>query len=157
MWTLVEGDDLADKGPIFSPKLLREFFFPYVNRLIGECRSRNLPVMKHSDGNLHPILEDLINLGMDGLHPIEPKVMNLVKVKETYGHRIFLRGNVDCAYILPYGYGAQVRREVRRCIDAAARDGGVILSDSNSLHRNVRTENVIVMVDEARRYGTYYM
>ncbi|MEM3502399.1 MAG: uroporphyrinogen decarboxylase family protein [Candidatus Bathyarchaeia archaeon] len=153
---IVEGDDLADsKGPMFSPRLLRKYFFPYIKRMVEECKSHNIPVMKHSDGNLYPILEDLISLGIDGLHPIEPSVMDLAKVKMIYGDRIFLRGNVDCAYILPFGSENQVRCEVRRCIDAAAENGGFILSDSNSLHSNVKTENISVMVDEARRYGKY--
>jgi len=153
---VVEGDDLADiKSPMFSPKILREFFFPYLRKFIEECHTQKIPVMKHSDGNLNPILEELVSLGYDGLHPIEPSVMDLGKVKQLYGGRIFLRGNVDCVYILPYGTEEDVRRDVRRCIDAAAKGGGFILSDSNSLHSNVKTENIKVMVDEARKYGRY--
>ncbi len=153
---IVEGDDLADiKGPMFSPKILREFFFPYIKKFIDECHSRNIPVMKHSDGNLYPILDELVNLGYDGMHPFEPAVMDLGDVKRRYGNRIFLRGNVDCVHILPYGSEEDVRQDVRRCIDAAAKDGGFILSDSNSLHSNVKTENIEVMVDEARKYGKY--
>lgn len=48
-----------------------------------------------------------------------------------------------------------VRRDVRRCIDAAAEGGGFILTSSNSLHANVRVENIYAMVDEARKYGRY--
>jgi uroporphyrinogen decarboxylase len=154
---ITEGDDLADlKGPMFSPKMLREFFFPYIRKFIEECHSHKIPVMKHSDGNLYPILDDLIDLGIDGLHPIEPSVMDLKKVKQQYGDEIFLRGNVDCIHILPYGTEDDVRRDVRRCIDAAAKGGGFILSDSNSLHSNVKTENIQTMVDEARKYGKYH-
>ncbi|MCJ7760795.1 uroporphyrinogen decarboxylase family protein [Candidatus Bathyarchaeota archaeon] len=154
---ITEGDDLADlKGPMFSPKMLREFFFPYIRKFIEECHSHKIPVMKHSDGNLYPILDDLIDLGIDGLHPIEPSVMDLRKVKQQYGDEIFLRGNVDCIHILPYGTEDDVRRDVRRCIDAAAKGGGFILSDSNSLHSNVKTENIQAMVDETRKYGKYH-
>jgi len=153
---VTEGDDLADsKGPMLSPKIFREFFFPYIRKFIEECDSHNVPVMKHSDGKLYPILDELIDLGIDGLHPIEPSVMDLGDVKRRYGDRIFLRGNVDCVHILPYGSEEDVRRDVRRCIDAAAKDGGFILSDSNSLHNNVKTENIEIMVDEARKYGRY--
>jgi uroporphyrinogen decarboxylase len=81
--------------------------------------------------------------------------MDLADVKRRFGDRIFLRGNVDCVHILPYGSEEDVRRDVRRCIDAAAEGGGFILSDSNSLHSNVKTENIKFMVDEARRYGRY--
>ena len=153
---IVEGDDLADsKGPFFSPKILKKFFFPYIKKFIHECDLHKIPVMKHSDGNLSAIMDDLIELGIDGLHPIEPSVMDLAQVKQQYGKKIFLRGNVDCIHTLPYGSEAEVRQDVRRCIDAAAKDGGFILSDSNSLHSNVKTENIQVMVDEARKYGKY--
>jgi len=132
---------------------LREFFFPYLKRLVDECHRRGVLFMKHSDGNLSPILDDLISLGIDGLHPIDPSAMNLAEVKRRYGHKIFLRGNVDCTHVLPYGDEEDVRREVRRCIDEAAEGGGFILSDSNSMHSNVKTENILVMIDEGRRYG----
>lgn len=153
---LAESDDIADtKGPFFPPRIFREFFFPHIERLIEECHRRGVPYMKHSDGNLYPILDDLVSMGIDGLHPIEPGAMDLAHVKRRYGERIFLRGNVDCMYVLPYGGEEDVRRDVRRCIDAAAGGGGFVLSDSNSIHSNVKTENIWVMVDEARRYGRY--
>ncbi|MCW3976103.1 MAG: uroporphyrinogen decarboxylase family protein [Candidatus Bathyarchaeota archaeon] len=152
----VESDDIADtKSTLFSPKIFKEFFFPYLKRLIDECHRRGIPFMKHSDGNLYPILDDLISMGVDGLHPIEPGAMNLVDVKRRYGDKIFLRGNVDCMHILPYGSEAEVRKEVRRCIDEAAEGGGFILSDSNSMHSNVKTKNILVMIDEGRKYGRY--
>ena len=116
---------------------------------------RNVYVMKHSDGNLYPILDDLISLGIDGLHPIEPGAMDLADVKNRYGSRIFLRGNVDNMHVLPYGSEEDVRRDVRRCIDAAAKGGGFILAESNSMHANVKTENIWTMIDEARKYGVY--
>ena len=153
---IADSDDVAEgKGPFFPLKVFKEFFFPYTKRLIDECHRRGVPFLRHSDGNLYPILEDLVNLGIDGLHPIEPKVMDLAYVKKRYGDKIFLRGNVDCAYVLPFGSEEDVRRDVRRCIDTAARGGGFILADSNSLHSNVKTENILVMIDEARKYGGY--
>ena len=111
--------------------------------------------MKHSDGNLYPKLDDLISMGVDGLHPIEPGAMNLVDVKRRYDDKIFLRGNVDCMHILPYGSEVEVRKEVRRCIDEAAEGGGFILSDSNSMHSNVKTKNILIMIDEGSKYGRY--
>ncbi len=153
---VAESDDIADvKSPFFPPKIFKEFFFPHLKRLIDECHRRNLPYMKHSDGNLYPILDDLIDLGVNGLHPIEPGVMDLADVKKHYGKRIFLRGNVDITHVLPYGTEEDVRRDVRRCIDAAAESGGFILADSNSLHSNVKTENILTMIDEGRKYGRY--
>jgi len=153
---VAESDDIADCHSLFfNPRVFREFFFPYLKRLIDECHGRGLKFMKHSDGNLYPLLDDFVGLGVDGLHPIEPNVMDLGDVKRRYGERFFLRGNVDCTHILPSGSEADVRRDVRRCVDAAAKGGGFVLADSNSMHSNVRTENIRVMVDEGRRYGKY--
>jgi len=153
---VAESDDIADcRTTFFSPKIFREFFFPCLKRVIDECHRRGLPYMKHSDGNLYPILDDLIALGVDGLHPIEPNVMDLADVKRRYGDKLFLRGNVDCTHVLPYGMEEDVRRDVRRCIDAAAEGGGFILADSNSIHSNVKTENILIMINEGRKYGKY--
>ena len=71
------------------------------------------------------------------------------------GDRIALLGAVDCVHVLPFGSEEDVRRDVRRCIDAAARGGGYVLSSSNSIHSNVKAENILTMVDEAKNYGKY--
>jgi len=153
---LAVGDDYADShGPLLSPKLFREFELPYIRAVCNEAKRRGIPLWKHSDGNLYPIIDDLITAGISGLHPIEPPVMNLAAIKEKYGDKIFLAGNVDCRHILPYGTEEDVRTYVRGCIDAAARGGGYVLTSSNSLHANVKVQNIYAMVDEARKYGKY--
>jgi uroporphyrinogen decarboxylase len=86
---------------------------------------------------------------------MEPGAMDIAEVKERYGDRIFVGGNVDCRIVLPYGSEAEVRRDVRRAIDAASSGGGHILMSSNSLHANVKAANVLAMIDEARKYGKY--
>lgn len=149
-------DDYADThGPLMSPKFFREFELPYLKEIVNIGKKHGVPVLKHSDGNLYPILDDIINSGINGLHPMEPGAMDLAEIKEKYGDRICLLGNVDCRYVLPYGNEEDVRKDVRRCIDAAAKGGGFILTSSNSLHSNVKVENIFIMVDEARKYGKY--
>lgn len=149
-------DDYADNGgPMMNPKLFREYELPNLKEIVRIGEKYGIPVLKHSDGNLYPILDDIIETGVSALHPIEPGVMDLKAVKEKYGSKICLIGNVDCKYVLPFGDEDHVRRDVRRCIDSAAQGGGFILASSNSLHANVKVENIYVMVEEARRYGKY--
>ena len=149
-------DDYADnRGPMINPKLFREYELPNLKEIVRIGERYGIPVLKHSDGNLYPILDDIIETGISALHPIEPGVMDLKTVKEKYGSKICLIGNVDCKYVLPFGDEGHVRRDVRRCIDSAAQGGGFILASSNSLHANVKVENIYVMVEEARRYGKY--
>jgi len=153
---LVLTDDYADNhGPIINPSLFREFELPYLKRVIDKAKKKGIPVMKHSDGNLYPILEDIIGAGISGLHPIEPGLMDIGQVKRRYGDRIFVAGNVDCKHVLPYGSEDEVRRDVRRVVDAAGKDGGLILTSSNSLHSSVKLDNIYTMVDEARICGRY--
>jgi len=154
---LADSDDIAGKMPFYPPEIFREFFFPYLKRVVDEAHRRKLPYMKHTDGNLYPLLDDFIEIGINGLHPIEPPYMSMAYMKqhERYGDKFFLRGNVDCGEILVQGTEADVRKDVRRCIDEAAAGGGFILADSNSLHSVVDTKNVLWMIDEGRKYGRY--
>lgn len=149
-------DDYADNhGPYIDRRLLNENELPNLKRIVELAHRHDVPVLKHSDGNLYPILDEIINTGIDGLHPIEPGPMDLADVKARYGSKLCLLGNVDCKYILPYGNEEDTRKDVRRCIDAAAKGGGFILTSSNSIHSNVKIENIYTMVDEARKYGKY--
>ena len=153
---LLVTDDYADnKAPMISPRLFREYELPKLKAVIDIAKRHGIPVIKHSDGNLNPILDDIVDAGITCLHPIEPGAMNLRDVKERYGKRICIAGNVDCRYVLPFGDEAAVRKDVRRCIDEGAEGGGYILTSSNSIHADVRPANVLTMVDEARRYGKY--
>ena len=149
-------DDYADNhGPFIDLRLLREYELPNLRKIVEIGHRHGVPVLKHSDGNLYPILDDICNTGIDGLHPIEPGLMDLADVKARYGSKLCLLGNVDCKYALPYGNEEDVRKDVRRCIDAAAKGGGFILASSNSIHSNVKVDNVYTMIDEARKYGKY--
>jgi uroporphyrinogen decarboxylase len=149
-------DDYADsKSLLISPKLFKEYELPNLKRMVDIGKKNDVPILKHSDGYLYPILDDIINTGIMGLHPMEPYVMDIAYVKEKYGDKICLIGNVDCKYVLPYGSEEDVRKDVRRCIDAAGKGGGFILTSSNSLHANCKIENIYAMVDETRKYGKY--
>ena len=151
-----ESDDIAGKdGPFYRLPILKELVFPYIEEMVRICHRHGITYLKHSDGNLYPILDPLVDLGIDGINPIEPQVMDIADVKRRYGDRVYIQGNVDCTWILPIGTEEDVRRDVRRCIDAAAEGGGFVLSESNSMHPNVKFENILFYVDEARRYGKY--
>jgi uroporphyrinogen decarboxylase len=151
------GDDIAGKnGPLMSPSHFREILAPAMKRLYKNWHDCGLYVIKHTDGNIEPILEDLIDTGLDCLNPIDPSAgMSLAKVKQRYGSRICIMGNVDCAGSLVSGTEEDVVTEVRACLDAAADGGGYILSSSNSIHRDVKPENYVAMVSAVKQYGRY--
>jgi len=149
--------DIADKdGPLFSPSLVRKFFIPCLRRMVRGLKRENVPIVKHSDGNLNLILDDLVTTGIDALHSLEPIAgMKIKEVKEKYGHRICLIGNIDCSYTLCLKTPSETAQEVKECIKDASPGGGHILSSSNAFHSAVKIENVIAMIKASRAYGKY--
>jgi len=148
----VSTDDMAFKtAPLFSPVVFREVILPRFRRIAPQI---TLPWVIHSDGNLMPILDDLLGLGIAGLHPIEKGAMDIRAMKREYGDRLCLLGNVDLN-ILGIGTPAEVEQEVRELIRDIAPGGGYILTSGNSLASYCRPENVLALVEAVHRYGRY--
>lgn len=146
-------DDLAYKtGPYFSPEIFRKVFLP---RLKKVAREISLPWAFHSDGDLMPILEDLLSLGMNALHPIEPGAMDIEKVKKKYGKRICLIGNIDLRYTLTLGTVKETEEEVKQRIREIGPGGGYIVSSANSIPTYVKVENLLAMSNAVLKYGNY--
>jgi uroporphyrinogen decarboxylase len=146
------GDDIAFKtAPYVSPKVFRELFLPHYRHVAGEITK---PWIFHSDGNLLPIMDDLLSLGMDGLHPLEPEAMELAALKRAYGSRVCLVGHISVD-TLARGTPAEVDRLVREAIRIAGPGGGYIAGSSNSVPYYAQSENVTAMARAIRRYGRY--
>jgi uroporphyrinogen decarboxylase len=151
------GDDYADKNSSFmSPQHFREFILPGLKKAVKNAHDHGAYVIKHTDGNIWGLMDLILEAEPDGLHPLEPVAgMELGKVKQLYGDRVALVGNVDCGALLSWGTPAEVRREVERCILAAAPGGGYMLSSSNSIHSSVKPENLVAMAEACREFGEY--
>ncbi|NQV05537.1 hypothetical protein HQ535_03225 [bacterium] len=152
------GDDYAGtENLIISPRMFRSHFKPALERLVGtvkEFRS-DLKVMFHSDGVIESLIPDLIDVGIDVIHPLEPlPAMDLTKVKATHGDRISFIGSIDIVNAMP-GSVQDVEDEVRRRIGQLAPGGGYVLAPANHLQSDVAPENVIALFEAARRHGSY--
>jgi hypothetical protein len=149
IWT---GEDIAYKtGTYVSPAVFRELFMPRYRRVAAEI---TLPWLLHSDGNLTPVLDDLVELGLSGIHPVEPGAMDLAETKRRYGKRLCLCGHIDLE-TLSTGTPAQVERLVREAISVAGPGGGYIAGSSNSVTAWCKPENVRAMAEAIRKYGKY--
>lgn len=138
-------DDFAYRsGPMMSPAVFRELLLPHLANTASKIQ---VPWIFHSDGNLNPVLEDLLSLGMSGLHPIEPESMSLRELKSQIGQRVCLVGNVSVD-VLARGTAEQTQAEVRRCFKEGAPGGGYMISSSNSVPSYAIPENVSAMADE---------
>jgi len=153
---VMTGDVAYKSGPIVSIKHFKEVFVPAISEPARIFHKLGVLMVKHTDGYLEPIMDDLVNTGIDGLHSIEPAAgMDIGKVKARYGDRICLWGGVDLSYTLSLGAENEVVEEVKDRIASAAPGGGYILSSSNSYSTAVKFENFKVMVEAGKKYGRY--
>jgi uroporphyrinogen decarboxylase len=145
-------DDMAYKtGPFFSPKVFREVVLPGYRRVAEKI---TLPWIIHSDGNILPFLEDLLSLGIAGLHPNEKGAVDIRAVKRQYGNRLCLLGNVDLN-ILTLGTPEEVDDEVRGLIRDVGPGGGYIVTSGNSLAAYVQPQNALALAAAVQKYGHY--
>lgn len=154
---VVFGDDYADKNStLMSPKHFKEFILPGLKRCVDAAHEAGAYVIKHSDGNIMGILDMILETGIDGLNPLEPTAgMDIGLLKQKYGHRVCLVGNIDCGYLLSQAPVEEVRRVTKQTIETAKPGSGFMLSSSNSIHSSVRPENFMAMIETLRQYGHY--
>jgi uroporphyrinogen decarboxylase len=150
------GDDLAYKGGLFySPEKMRDWLFPMYRKIAEIARSRDLRLIFHSDGDLREIIPDLIEIGFDALHPIEPTAMDIAEIKRAWGSQLCLIGNIDLSYTLTRGTPQEVEAEVRQRLRECAPGGGYCVSSANSVTEYVPVENYRAMVETTLRWGHY--
>jgi uroporphyrinogen decarboxylase len=144
------SDDLGfNTGPFLPPADLREFVFPVFAEMGRMCRTRDLPFILHSCGNLNTILGDLADCGVNCFHSLPPGLYDLRQLKAEWGHKLAFSGNIDLN-ILSRGTPDQTRQAVRYVKDVWATEpvGGILLSSSNSIADYCRVENYLAMMEE---------
>ncbi len=142
-------DDIAYKNaPLFSPAWLRRLWAPRLAKLNAAWHDRDTICLFHSDGNLFPVLDDLVAAGIDGLNPLEVLAgMTVGKVRQRYPH-LFLTGGIDVSQLLSFGTPDEVRAACRQAI-AEAGGRGYFLGSTTELHWDVKLENAAAMFETA--------
>jgi uroporphyrinogen decarboxylase len=149
------GDDLAyADSTIVSPRVYRKYLFPHMEQMASLAHAEGMPFIFHSDGRLWDIIPDLIALGVNALHPIEPKAMDINEVKARYGHQLALIGNIDMD-ILARGTPEQVRQQVRQRIKDLAPGGGYAVGANPGVNYYVLPENYDAMRQATLDFGKY--
>jgi len=148
------GDVAMQDRMIVPPESWRALDKPAWKRIITETR-RVAPDVKfffHSDGNVTPIIDDIVEVGFDILNPLQPECVNPARVKQTWGDRITLDGGGSVQRTLPMGTVEDVRREVDFLIRCCAYNGGYIFRASNVIGFDCPVENVVTFFETARDY-----
>jgi uroporphyrinogen decarboxylase len=147
------SDDIAyGQGLLVNPAIYRKHVFPWYKELGAYLAKLGKPFIYHSDGTLWQVFDDLLDCGFNGLHPIEPKAMDIREVKKAIGDRVCLLGSIELDR-LSRGTPKEVRELVRRNIKNLAYDGGYCPGSSNSVTCYVPIENYRAMVDATKEFG----
>ncbi len=155
LWT---GDDVAmQTGMMISPKLWREFLKPRYAKLFSEFKkqNKNIKIAYHSDGNCEAILDELYEIGLDIINPVQPACMEPGYIKKKYGKKLAMWGTMDVQNVLPFGTPQDVKKEVRRLIKDCAEGGGFILAPAHNIQSDTSMENILAFYEAAKEYGEY--
>ena len=148
---IVLSDDYgSQKSMLFSPKDWRKFIKPYLSKMISVAKQYNWIMFLHSCGYIKPIIKDLIEIGVDILHPAQPETMDIFELKKEFGKDITFCGGVSTQQLLPFGEPEEIRKEVRLLKDTMGKKGGYILDTGIQIIADVPLKNIIALIDEAR-------
>ncbi len=152
----ISDDWGGTNGLLISPEHFREFFLQPFKKLVTGLKSLGVPVIMHNDGNIWDMLDDLVNTGIDGYHPVEKGAsMDLQMVKQKYPGKICPIGNVNNKTTMVTGTPEDVINETLECLKIGMPGGGYILSTDHSLHDDIPLENVKALIDTVHKYGNY--
>jgi uroporphyrinogen decarboxylase len=148
------SDDIAYTNSLMvSPAVLDRYFFPWLKKIGDLAKRYNKPLIFHSDGILFDVMDKIIECGVDAIHPIEPKAMNLADVKNRYGKKLCLIGNIDVD-LLSRGTIDEIRNNVYKNIEEAGFDGGYCVGSGNSIPEYVKLENYIAMIETVKEINS---
>ncbi|MEM2134817.1 MAG: uroporphyrinogen decarboxylase family protein [Candidatus Jordarchaeaceae archaeon] len=157
-FALLQEDLGTQQTPFFSPEDYKKYIKPYHKGLIDSIKSvTDAKIYFHSCGAIFPLIEHLIDIGVDVLNPIQPlaKGMDAESLKKAYGNRLTFCGGIDAQKLLPNGTPQEIEAEVKRVIEILGKNGGYILAPSHNLQGDVPPQNVVAMFDAALKYGKY--
>jgi len=143
------GDDIgAQTMMLISPETWRKHFKPRMATFISTLKKINpgLKVAYHSDGNIAPVIPELIEIGLDVLNPIQPRSMDPAEIARKYGDKLCFWGSIDEQYTLPYGSPAEVEAEVISRLKTLGKNGGLILGPTHHVQLDTPLENFWAMV-----------
>jgi uroporphyrinogen decarboxylase len=166
---LKAGGDLADvvataddmgfqNGPIVSPELYRKLFKPRHHKYFDTVKKYTSAFVHfHCCGSIYHLLDDLIELGVDVINPVQVSAKNMDSslLAAEFGDRLSFWGAVDTQEVMPKGTTQEVRAEAKKRIEDLAPGGGYILGAVHNIQPEVPVENIIAMFEAAKEYGQY--
>lgn len=154
---VISTGDLAHRdGPLMKPELFDEFYFSPLRREVEAAHEEGIKYVKHTDGDVRPLLPGLVNVAkVDGVHSLDPSAgVDIGEVKEEYGDKIFLMGNISVDH-LALKSEAEIVEEAKQILKKAAPSGGFVFCSSNSWYSHCKLRNCLAYVRTVHEYGKY--
>lgn len=148
------SDDYGlERGLMMSPETWREFLKPRLRRIFEHCHRVGKKTFLHSCGDVEKIIPDLIEVGLDVLHPIQPEAMDVRKIKREFGKELCLYGGISTQGWLLRLKPDELKSRIRALVEQLSVDGGYILAPGITLQDDVPGENLIAFLEVARELG----
>ncbi len=149
------SDYCFNTGPFLSPDQIAEFVTPYLKRLIAGYRELGFYTIKHTDGNIMPIIDQLVDCNPHALHSLDPQGgVDIAELKKVYGDRVCLIGNVNCG-LMDTGTDEEVIESARYALKHGMPGGGYIFSTSNCVYTGMRRERYELIWNLWQEEGVY--
>jgi uroporphyrinogen decarboxylase len=151
------GDDVgSQRAMLMSPDTWRRWFKPRLADLIRAAKAvkPNMLVFYHSDGNIEPIIPDLIEIGLDILNPVQPECMDPAQLKREYGGDLAFWGTIGTQSTMPFGDPEEVRRVVKERIETVGPEG-LLLAPTHVVEPDVPWDNIVAFVEAVEEYGDF--
>ena len=152
------GQDICfNSGPICSVETLNSLYFPSLERAIEPLLAAGIRMIWHCDGDIRPILDRLIRMGMSGFQGFQEEtgctLEHVSARRNRDGEKLVLLGSVSVTTTLPYGTVEEVRADVERCFRVAAPGGGFAIASTSSILPETPLENIVAMYEHSRSFG----
>lgn len=149
------ADYCYNSGPFLSPALFSEFITPYLANLVRGYREMDFYVIKHTDGNIMPIIDQLVATQPHAIHSIDPQAgVDIAEIKKLYGGQVCLIGNVNCG-LLDTGTTDEVIQSARYALQNGMPGGGYVFSTSNCIYTGMQLSRYELMLKIWREEGCY--
>ena len=150
------NDDIGTPtSMMISPRMWREMLKPRYLEIIQTARAikPDIHVFYHSDGYYEPVINDLIEIGVNVIEPVQPDRMNTAILKSVYGDRLAFWGTVGSHATWAYAGAEAIRREVKTRIETGGKGGGLIIAPAYGIQPNTPYENILAFFDAVEEYG----
>jgi uroporphyrinogen decarboxylase len=147
------GDDWGGQNNmLFSPALWRRLIKPRLANIWSIYQKNHIPIIHHSCGDIRLILDDLVDMGLEVINPVQPEAMPIEDIAERYGKSFAFYGGISEQKVLPFGTEKEVKEEVERSVRLLGSDGGYIIAPSQAITSDVPIENIEVLFETMQKF-----